>query len=61
VKERDDRRQATADIFAIWWEKHRDSSVRVRDLHDDVKLAVDPQSVVGNTSLLSSETSRVHA
>jgi hypothetical protein len=34
VKERDDRRQATADIFAIWWEKHRDSPVRVRDLHD---------------------------
>jgi hypothetical protein len=37
------RRQATADLFAIWWEKHRDRPVKVRDLDDDVKQAVDPQ------------------
>jgi hypothetical protein len=43
AKERDDRRQATADLFAIWWEKHRDRPVKVRDLHEDVKQAVDPQ------------------
>jgi hypothetical protein len=43
AKERDDRRQATADLFAIWWEKHHDWPVKVRDLHDDVKQAVDPQ------------------
>src|SRR5262249_35822376 len=43
AKERDDSRQATADLFAIWWEKYCDRPVKVRDLGDDVKQAVDPQ------------------
>lgn len=43
AKERDARRQAVADLFAIWWEKHHDQPVAVRQLHDDVKLALDPQ------------------
>jgi hypothetical protein len=43
AKERDDRRQATADLFAIWWEQHRDQPIAVRELHDEVRRAVDPQ------------------
>lgn len=43
AKQRDGRRQAVADLFAIWWDKHRDHPVAVRQLHDDVKQALDPQ------------------
>lgn len=43
AKERDGRRQALADLFAIWWERHRDQPIAVRELHDDVKQAADPQ------------------
>lgn len=43
AKERDSSRQAVADLFAIWWDKHRDQPVAVRQLHHEVKRAVDPQ------------------
>jgi hypothetical protein len=43
AKERDGRRQAIAELFAIWWERHDDRPVAVRDLHDDVRQAADPQ------------------
>jgi hypothetical protein len=43
AKQRDGRRQAVADLFATWWEKHRDLPIAVRQLHDDVKQAADPQ------------------
>ena len=43
AKQRDGRRQAVADLFAIWWDKHHDQPVAVRQLHDDVKQALDPQ------------------
>jgi hypothetical protein len=43
AKERDARRQAIADLFAIWWERHGDEPIPVRQLHDDVKQASDPQ------------------
>ena len=43
AKQRDGRRQAVADLFAIWWDKHQDHPVAVRQLHDDVKQALDPQ------------------
>jgi hypothetical protein len=43
AKERDGRRQAVADLFAIWWERHRDRPIAVRQLHEDVKQAADPQ------------------
>jgi hypothetical protein len=43
AKERDGRRQVLADLFAIWWERHRDQPIAVRQLHDDVGQAVDPQ------------------
>jgi hypothetical protein len=43
AKERDGRRQAVADLFAIWWDKHRDHPVALRELHDTVRQALDPQ------------------
>jgi hypothetical protein len=43
AKERDGRRQAIAELFTIWWGRHQDKPVAVRELHDDVKQAADPQ------------------
>ena len=43
AKERDGRRQTLADVIAIWWEKHQDWPVTVRELHHDVTQAIDPQ------------------
>ena len=43
AKERDGRRQALADLFAIWWERHREHPIPERHLHDDVRQALDPQ------------------
>jgi hypothetical protein len=43
AKKRDIRRQALADLFALWWQKHADRPVSVSELHDDVKQAADPQ------------------
>jgi hypothetical protein len=43
AKERDGRRQVVADLFAIWWKKHGDLPIAVRQLHRDVKKAADPQ------------------
>jgi hypothetical protein len=43
AKERDGRRQAVADLFAIWWERHGHQPIAARQLHDDVKQAADPQ------------------
>lgn len=43
AKERDGRRQAVADMFALWWERHGDRPVTVRHLHDEVRQAADPQ------------------
>ena len=43
AKQRDGRRQDVADLFAIWWDKHHDQPVAVRQLHDDVKQVLDPQ------------------
>jgi hypothetical protein len=43
AKERDGRRQAVADLFAVWWERHHELPIAIRDLHDDVRQAADPQ------------------
>jgi hypothetical protein len=43
AKERDGRRQTFADLFAIWWDKHGDRPVAVRDIHEDVREVLDPQ------------------
>ncbi|MDI2077362.1 hypothetical protein ABIF68_008890 [Bradyrhizobium japonicum] len=42
-KQRDGRRQVVADLFVIWWAKHQDRPVTVRELHDEVRQALDPQ------------------
>jgi hypothetical protein len=44
AKERDGRRQAMADLFAIWWERHGDCPTAERDLHDAVRQVLDPQA-----------------
>ena len=44
TKERDGRRQAIAELFAVWWKCHQDRPVAVRDLHDDVRHIADPQA-----------------
>jgi hypothetical protein len=38
----DTRRQAIADLFAIWWKRHRDRAIPIRSLHYDVKAVADP-------------------
>jgi len=43
AKQRDGRRQSVADLFTIWWDRHHDHPVAIRQLHDDVKQALDPQ------------------
>jgi hypothetical protein len=37
------RRQTLADAFAIWWQKHQDRPVAIRELHEDVRQVLDPQ------------------
>ncbi|MCG2632204.1 hypothetical protein L6654_36920 [Bradyrhizobium sp. WYCCWR 13023] len=43
AKQRDAHRQVVGDLFAVWWDKHRDRPVAVQQLHEDVKQALDPQ------------------
>jgi len=43
AKHRDGRRQTVADLFAIWWDNHRDDPMAIRELHEDVRQALDPQ------------------
>ena len=43
AKERDGHRQVTAELFALWRDRHGERPVAVRDLHEDVRHLVDPQ------------------
>jgi hypothetical protein len=43
AKKRDSRRQVLADLFTVWWDKHREEPVTANQLHDDVKKVADPQ------------------
>jgi hypothetical protein len=43
AKASDARRRALADLFQIWWSKHRDAPMKVSDLDDEVKQMADPQ------------------
>ena len=43
AKQRDGRRRDMAELFEVWWDKHRDKPVTASNLHDDVKLVADPQ------------------
>jgi len=44
AKERDARRQSTAELFKLWWDCHGDRAVALRDLDERVLRQVDPQS-----------------
>ena len=43
AKERDGRRQVIAELFTVWWARHGEQPVAIRDLDDEVKLVLDPQ------------------
>jgi hypothetical protein len=43
AKERDERRQLTAELFNAWWACHKDRPTAIRDLDEDVRQALDPQ------------------
>ena len=44
AKERDGYRQEIGEIFTIWWSKHGDRPVAVKNLGEDVIQVLDPQS-----------------
>ena len=37
AKERDRRRQAVTEMFAIWWKMHLDRPIAISQLHDDIE------------------------
>jgi hypothetical protein len=43
AKQRDGRRQSTAELFVTWWKRHQDRPIALRDLDDDVRHLIDPQ------------------
>jgi hypothetical protein len=43
AKARDTRRQATAELFRAWWDRHQDRPMALRDLDEHVVRLVDPQ------------------
>lgn len=43
AKERDNRRQVIAELFNLWWERHGDRAMAIRDLDDEVCRVIDPQ------------------
>jgi hypothetical protein len=43
AKKRDGRRQAVAELFAFWWEKHGEQPITAHQLHEEVKRVADPQ------------------
>jgi hypothetical protein len=42
IKERDPARQRVVELFAAWWEAHRDNPIRVADLAQEVRETADP-------------------
>lgn len=42
MKRKDARRESVAEVFEVWWRHHADRPVAIRELHEDVLLAVDP-------------------
>jgi hypothetical protein len=43
AKERDGRRQLIAEFFVVWWGRHGDRPIVIRDIDDVVKQVIDPQ------------------
>ena len=44
AKERDTRRQMIAELFTLWWERHGNRPMAIRELDVDVGHLIDPQS-----------------
>jgi hypothetical protein len=44
TKERDGRRQTTAEVFTTWWQRHGDKAMAARDLDTAVRDLLDPQN-----------------
>ena len=57
AKQRDVHRQAVAELFRVWSEKHADRPVAISELHDDVVSALDPQS--GGRQYLSAQLEKL--
>lgn len=43
AKQQDSQRQQVSEIFLMWWDKHGDRPIEVKDLNDDLKNLIDPQ------------------
>ena len=43
AKQRDGGRREIAELFEVWWDRHRDKPMTASNLHDDVKRLADPQ------------------
>jgi hypothetical protein len=44
AKTRDQRRVRVAELFSVWWDKHRDYAMQAKDLHEEVRALLDPQN-----------------
>jgi hypothetical protein len=44
AKERDGHRQMIAELFTIWWQRHEERPVTIRQIHDQVRQIADPQN-----------------
>lgn len=42
TKSRDSKREAIREIFELWWCHHRDRPMAMRELHEEVRQAIDP-------------------
>jgi hypothetical protein len=43
LKANDPNRQRIAEFFLAWWQCHRDAPIKLKDLHETAKSAIDPQ------------------
>jgi hypothetical protein len=43
AKQQDSQRQQVSEIFLMWWDKHGDQPIEVKDLNDELKTLIDPQ------------------
>jgi hypothetical protein len=43
AKQRDSQRQRVSEIFLMWWDKHGDRPIQVKDLNEDLKNLINPQ------------------
>ena len=43
AKQQDSQRQRVSEILLLWWDKHGDQPIEVKDLNDELKNLIDPQ------------------